>query len=791
MKWNYNGRQLNGLEPTRWAFKERSADDYRKDSPPPPAVNNMVELLDLHGAPVHLLKLPSYLTGKLKLDNTAAQSYPLGDPAGYKELVGRVVRDSKARREAFFPNQKHNYYQLHWEPDWHWTGTEDEFIKYYETAREAIKENDPDARLMGANYGVISRGNTLMASLFKKGLNKYIDGVLMHLYFQPVSMEPEAAGLHNDCRQIRKLTNQYLGPDAMLINTEWGTDYQCDTRDAGHKQLMNHLYRFIRGHLIALGEGFNSTWFFYTTDYSTCESTSGEQGYGISFNTSSYIKEHQFGACSIEPKPTMMAAAAMTRLLEGTKTLGRLDQLPADIFAYSFRRGDENIIAIWRPDGSQKIQLPTGTGEVTCFDIMGNPAKTATPAGLLTLTIDQYPQYILGVKDSVLPTTLRNSSSIFAHARAEIAPGQSIKVLLRDQAPARLVLKQGEKLIDIDKELPDKLAAGTCQLTAFDKSGNQQETMLLDITGLCTIGEIKAELNSENKLIFSLPVHNLSSKVQLFYFLAEYDGKEFARLTREIPAEAAITVEIPGDRLNYEGLALKNLKISVSTDAGIQAVSERFFGALLPQTVGQIDIDGETGDWNPVLFSKTFGAEAITYQQKRHRAENDFSASYALGVNGDNLYLAVKVRDDVAMPTTNPAQPWRDDSLTIALGRDSDDNGSFKEYRRFSFTRNADGKVLMQEVFGSPPKAVTELPAGTIKCVIKRNEEQKITIYEMEIPLRLIGSRSETLGLGITLDDVDSVEEVKQDIHREMSIAGGVPLFMMNVRFATLIFPKK
>ncbi|MBN2642722.1 MAG: hypothetical protein JXR78_13795, partial [Victivallales bacterium] len=438
MRWCYSGGHLSELESEPHRFKAKTAEEYRGKTRPETAELGMAEIYSLEGAPQYMLKLPKYMSANIKLKGVELQSFPLADSEAYLRLFGEAVKNHAARNSVFFPATEHTYYQIHWEPDWHWQGTEDEFLEYYRLAAQAISANDPKGMLMGANYGVISSGTDKMASLFKKGLGKYIGGVLSHLYFLPVKSEPEQAGLHRDARRLRRLTDKYVSPGAPLINTEWGVDYRGqDTAAIGHAEWMNQLSRFIRGHVIALGEGFSSTWFFYTTDYCTFQSNGGEQGYGISFNTSSYIDKHRFGAASIEPKPTMMAAAAMTRILEGTRSLGRLDQLPDEVFAYSFRRDDRNLVAVWNPTRSMMLKLPVGVPELTVFDIMGNPREVKCPGNVLELEIDNYPQYVLGIADQVLPTAPRGKQSVFKKAFEIAAPGASLDKLLAQAHPPR------------------------------------------------------------------------------------------------------------------------------------------------------------------------------------------------------------------------------------------------------------------------------------------------------------------------------------------------------------------
>lgn len=134
-----------------------------------------------------------------------------------------------------------------------------------------------------------------------------------------------------------------------------------------------------------------------------------------------------------------------------------------------------------------------------------------------------------------------------------------------------------------------------------------------------------------------------------------------------------------------------------------------------------------------------------------------------------------------------------EDSLIIALGRDSDGNGEFRNCRRLSFTRNADGSVLAQEIFGLAAEGSGAAARRNARCGDPaRMRTAKTTVYELALPLTLFGAKpDESLGLGITLHDVDTPEEVRQDLHREMSLAGGVPLFMGDVKFATLLLPER
>ena len=64
-----------------------------------------------------------------------------------------------------------------------------------------------------------------------------------------------------------------------------------------------------------------STTLFYGADYP------GEVGYGTFFDLND--AQGAFGASNLSPKPEAMAFATMTRALDGTNTLGRVNGTPS------------------------------------------------------------------------------------------------------------------------------------------------------------------------------------------------------------------------------------------------------------------------------------------------------------------------------------------------------------------------------------------------------------------------------------------------------------------------------
>lgn len=346
-------------------------------------------LVNMHGIPPWLADKPADVPDEavLKDPTRVGQKYPLKDPAAYAELLRRLMATESRRRALLRPHLARGWYELHWEPDWHWSGTDEQFIEYYRCARAAMDQADPGSVLTAANYGVIDKGNALLARLFEKGLGQYVNGITTHLYLLRPDW-PEGAGLDLEMRRLRALADRYLGPGAPIINTEGGTELKGNP--AVLDDLREHAARLVRGHLIALGEGCTVTTFFYTGDYGAYSPTTVH--YGMFFNEDT--QGRAFGPDSIAPKPAGMAVAALIRLLEGTESEGRIEGLGDGVFAYAFRRGSTRILAVWSPDGSCDVSIPAPPG-AELYDMMGNPMVFDVAPRPMTFTASETPCYLV------------------------------------------------------------------------------------------------------------------------------------------------------------------------------------------------------------------------------------------------------------------------------------------------------------------------------------------------------------------------------------------------------------
>ena len=356
------------------------------------AANNLALLTCTEGLPAWAAAVPPDVAAAAKTTPPHVQAYPPKDFGQYADFMARVGAEQHALRRAQFPRLEHGYYQVHWEPDWHWKGSDEDFIRMYASAYEGLHRGDPQAVVLGAGYGVLATGVAKLEKLLPLGLGKYLDGIATHAYCvrdPKVGVPgPDEASMIASFRRLRELMRTYLRPGARLFQTEWGVFYEgVPYAKLTPEMLRQQAASVVRGHVVCLGEGADVTFLFYTADYE------GEDGFGLCFNLT--MPNPSFGATHVSPKPVFMAAAAMTRLLDGTKTSGPLDLGPG-ILAYGFRRGSQNLVAAWTSEGNpRQVTLKAAAKSAAIFDMMGRETRVSTPGGKLTLRIDGAPHYVL------------------------------------------------------------------------------------------------------------------------------------------------------------------------------------------------------------------------------------------------------------------------------------------------------------------------------------------------------------------------------------------------------------
>jgi len=404
--WIMTSRSMSATEP-------QSAGQYNPATYPiDPSLKEgtLARVVYMNGLPYWASTAPSA---------TAVGSYPPKSFSAFQSYSAQVGEESARINKDYIPNQHKNYYQVTWEPDpgpsTEWMGTDAQFIQLYQSVWEGVHSTDPNAAVMGPTTQSLGICASWLERLVPEGLGKYLDAVSCHGYYiigASSALPPEAGNLPGKVQALRQTMDDLLPAGTQLFVTETGIGYPMGSHYAANfptsAVLTEHAEAVVRTHLIMLGEGVDTSFVFLSADF--------EQhcGFGVYFNLDVATNA---ASGNIQPKPAAMAIAAATRLIDGSRSLGALTNMPAGGYGYSFLLGNSTQVmtALWAHNttfnASETYELqvaPTGTsGTVVMFDTMGNASAVAYTNGLLKVTLGEMPVYVLSADVSAAKSHTR------------------------------------------------------------------------------------------------------------------------------------------------------------------------------------------------------------------------------------------------------------------------------------------------------------------------------------------------------------------------------------------------
>jgi hypothetical protein len=350
----------------------------------------------------------------------AIGSYPPKSFSAYQAYIALVGQESARVQAEYIPNQQKNYYQVTWEPDpgpaTQWMGTDSQFVSLYQAAYQGVHATDPNAMVMGPTTMSLTACSNWLNRLAPLGFTKYLDAVSCHGYYTTgvsSALPPEPSNLPGQMQQLRQTMDTLMGPGIKLFVTETGIAYPMGSQYSASfptaDVLAQQAQAVVRTHLILLGEGTDTSFFFYSADYSN------EVGFGLYFNL--VMPNPDFGSPDVSPKPAAMALAAASRLIDGTRSLGAVKNMPAGGYAYSFVLSDKAhaVTALWAHSGSFdasvpyrfQVDAPGTSGTVVVLDAMGNPTSMQYANGVVALTLSEMPAYVISANIAALKPQLR------------------------------------------------------------------------------------------------------------------------------------------------------------------------------------------------------------------------------------------------------------------------------------------------------------------------------------------------------------------------------------------------
>ncbi|HRT22426.1 MAG TPA: hypothetical protein P5318_20125, partial [Candidatus Hydrogenedentes bacterium] len=233
-----------------------------------------------------------------------------------------------------------------------------------------------------------------LRSLFDLGLAKYMNAFAVHPY---IAAPPEANGLVDTVRSLKRMLREYMGRDVPMIGTESGLNEP--NSPLGEK---TKLTGQLRQNLILFGEGFLWNLPFYGYDFGADANNQDEGDYGVCYNP--LYPKHRWGPGEVQPRPVFGALAAFGRLTEGHRPTCPIEWLGETVLGYAFADKSDShcVIALWDwGERGTEVELPVGRDAIDVADVMGNVTRKKTTGGTLKLTLSEYPQYVLDADSAI------------------------------------------------------------------------------------------------------------------------------------------------------------------------------------------------------------------------------------------------------------------------------------------------------------------------------------------------------------------------------------------------------
>ena len=379
VKWTREEIDWNVTEPEKGRYEWRFYDD-------------LVKVANEHGIQVYglLCYWPDY-PGSDKIMYTEA------GVKEYARWTAQVVRHYKDRIK---------HWEIWNEPNiFFWSGPKELYIEAIKQAYAAIKQEDPDAKVLGCSTAGID------AAFIKKVVdaNAPFDILTIHPY-------RGSLGERAFIDELRRTQQLVGGRPVWITEMGWPTSLG-DTSERQQAGLVARTY------LSALASGAvgSVSWYDFRDD-----------------GNNPFYNEHRFGLIrtDLRPKAGYRALATIGRLLARHRAAGSID-LGDDLLAFRFKgsgeASDEDVLALWSSNEDRAALIRTEPPATHVYDTMGQAIPITRDGRLMATLPAGLPVYLVG--PSGLTATREPLPVKITLDPAIARPGEEIRV--RVEAPAR------------------------------------------------------------------------------------------------------------------------------------------------------------------------------------------------------------------------------------------------------------------------------------------------------------------------------------------------------------------
>ncbi|WP_223285579.1 DNRLRE domain-containing protein [Paenibacillus sp. PL91] len=580
-------------------------------------------------------------------------------------------------------------------------------VKTYGT----VKANNPDMPVIGMVTAGIPLG--WIEEVFKLGGLEYMDVISVHPYRYPQTPEGMVKGLQDLQALIRKYNGGELKP-IWISEIGWPTHQSASGVD--EKTQADYL---VRAHVLALANGVEKVvWYNLMND-----------GLQADYN------EHNFGLIrfaddplgAYTPKPAYVSYAAMARELTGASFVEQ--ESSADgIRSYVFEKENKPLRVLWAHEDKSAAVYTDSPLAIT--DLSGNTETFVPYDGKVFLTLTGEPLYIKGNVERIVAdgTFSIQGEEHFAGepagftVRLANAADKSVSFSMDVEGVNYPLSAQKGQTAYKRLTVPNASQAGfrMAVVTLLDgehKVGRLQYEAITRVSSEVKVRPVLEELEDGNyKQTLSVEVNNFSKTnalalKEVSWGLGGQSGQE--AWNAAVSPEGTLRLSIP----------LNGLSLGQNHQAHVQvefANREPFVyeGNLSFQPIGQ-----KPGEAPTIDLSQS------TVKVSNYGGDDDLSGGIWLHYDKDRFYLTAKIKDNVHAAPAKGEEIWNNDGIQFGMAYGIP--GEVKEWFEYGIADTPEGPQVYR---WRTTSGIDTGPAGKAEATVTRDEEQKLTVYELALP---------------------------------------------------------
>jgi Carbohydrate family 9 binding domain-like len=667
--------------------------------------------------------MDSILPGWLR--SPKAKGHGLYPPRDWK-LFGKTI-ETWAKNNPNLPD----IITVYNEPDAHWRGSREDYVRFHNVVARAIKKARPEAKVGGpAMYSI--RMKRLKEDI-KMGLLKDLDCLIMHAYVNASAPEGEFI---ERIIELNKYMRKIGKGDMPIYLTEFGWTSSSEGWQKPVDELTKARY-CARSLILCTKENIAGLIYF-------C-------GRWLSSRAYSIVKK------DYTPTPAYSAFCTLVRQMSEIKGGGQWIQLSPTTNWVAFKKGKKTLLTLWNTVGERKVGLPV------------------IPESIVNMTGGKVNISGKQVKISPSPIYISLKSDIFSKLKVlkkiNLLPGDKHK-LIAD----KILLFGGIKSIKQNIFVPDNIELGNYAVLL--KNHENWSVLPVEIKSPLKLKVVGIEWTSKNPIL-KLVVKATSTfptPVLATLKVNPNKGQDSVfklSLAPNKPLQKLLPLQNILEGYRYKGKIFlqieKPVKWQVNNDFDVTFLSCPVLKSLP----------------NKNIWTKIKAIDFSSWETGLVKIQpNDLSASFKVACAPEGFCLQVIVKDNQQVQDAWWSNMWRDDSIQLGIDMDVDkpwqaNNVGYglmgHRVIEYGFSKKKDGTTMAWRWRAYAPGIKTGPPFDMMKKQkVTRDEKNQMTIYDIMIPWKSLGAdRCPPVGsrIGFSLAVNDKDKNKKRQVIR---IFGGI-----------------